>query len=187
LPDPDDAPGPVAGPLPAPEPERLPGGRLLRRRAPMPWATATSFYPGGVLVLRGTFSAVVLRRNRPAGAVWADPYGLWRAAPVAAAARAVSGPGPDENALEALEAWAPSFRRFAEARARVLADLAGGGGNASPAPGGRSGGGPGRGGERPAARWSAWRRRGRDGAAASGADITRPNSGRSRRPTPRWR
>jgi hypothetical protein len=152
LSDRDDAPGPAAGPLPGPEPERLPGERLLRRRRPLPDGTATSFHPGGVLVRRGASSAVVLQGNRPAGAVWRDPDGLWRAAPAAGAARAVSGEGLDEDAPEALEAWAPSFRRFAQARERVLADLAGGGGGpASPAPpgaGGREGGGPARGRER---------------------------------------
>jgi hypothetical protein len=125
--DPDDAPGPTSGPLPAPEPERLPGERLLRRRGPLPDGTVTSLHPSGVLVHRAAFSAVVLAGNRPVGAIWRDPAGLWRAAPVAAAALAVSGGAPDDDALEALEAWAPAFRRFADARERVLADIAGGG------------------------------------------------------------
>lgn len=147
--DPEEMPGPSAPPLPRPEPERLPGERLLRRRRGMSYGTATSFHPGGMLVHRRAFSAIVLMRNRPAGAIWMDPDGLWRAAPVGTAVLAVSGPGPDEDTLEALETWAPSFRRFAEARAQVLADLTGGG-TTSPAPPGsggeRKGGGPGRGG-----------------------------------------
>ena len=35
-----DASGPGAGPLPPREPPRLPGERLLRRRAPMPGTVA---------------------------------------------------------------------------------------------------------------------------------------------------
>jgi hypothetical protein len=140
LSDPDDAPGPASGPLPAPELDRLPGERLLRRRRPMPDGAATSFHPGGVLIHRAAFSAVVLAGNRPVGAIWRDPTGLWRAAPVAAAALAVSGEAPQDDALEALEAWAPAFRRFADARERILADIAGGGdGSTSPTPPGPEG------------------------------------------------
>ncbi len=71
----DDQPGPAAGPLPRREPSRLPGERLLRRRAPMPLAETTSVHPGGLRVRRGAFTAVVLRGNAPAGALWLDPDG----------------------------------------------------------------------------------------------------------------
>ena len=126
----DDEPGPGAGPLPPPEPPRLPGERLLHRRPPMPEAEATSPHPGGLLVRRGAWTAVVLRGNAPAGALWRDPDGRWRAAPGAWAALAVSGE-PDDEALEDMEGRAPSFRRFAEARDWLLGAL---GGDAPPAP-----------------------------------------------------
>ena len=109
-----DAPGALP-PLPPRDPPRLPGEHLLRRRAPMPYASATSPHPGGLLVRRGAFTAVLLRGNAPVGALWLDPDGLWRAALGAAAALAVSRE-PDDEALDALESRAPSFRRFAEAR-----------------------------------------------------------------------
>ena len=145
----DDTAGPATGRLALPRqgPDRLPGGRLLHRRGPgVAYGTAVSAHPGGVLVRRAAFSAVVLVGNRPAGAIWLDPDGLWRAAPTGAAALAVSGPQPDGDALEALEAWAPSFRRFGEARERVLAGLSGGDGEdatglpPSSGPGDRGGG-----------------------------------------------
>ncbi len=120
----DDEPGPGAGPLPPPEPPRLPGERLLRRRAPMPDVVATSPHPGGLLVRRGAWTAVVLRGNAPAGALWLDPAGHWRAAPGARAALAVSGE-PDGEALWGMEGRAPAFRRFAEARDWLLAALGG--------------------------------------------------------------
>ncbi len=120
----DTQPGPAAGPLPRREPSRFPGERLLRRRAPMPLAATTSVHPGGLHVHRGAFTAVVLRGNAPAGALWLDPDGGWRAAPGARAAQAVSG-NPDEEMLEALEGRAPCFRRFAEARDWLLDALGG--------------------------------------------------------------
>ena len=120
----DDQPGPAVGPLPRREPSRLPGERLLRRRAPMPAAETTSVHPGGLRVRRGAFTAVLLRGNAPAGALWLDPDGLWRAALGARAFRAVSG-NPDEEMLEALEDRAPCFRRFAEARDWLLEGLGG--------------------------------------------------------------
>ena len=121
----DDQPGPAAGPLPRREPSRLPGERLLRRRASMSAAETTSAHPGGLRVRRGAFTAVVLRDNAPAGALWPDPDGGgWRAAPGARAARAVSG-DLDEETLEALEDRAPCFRRFAEARDWLLDALGG--------------------------------------------------------------
>jgi len=126
-----DASGPGAGPLPPREPPRLPGERLLRRRAPMPGTVAASPHPGGLLVRRGAWTAVVLRGNAPAGALWRDPDGRWRAAPGAWAALAVSGE-PDDEALEDMEGRAPRFRRFAEARDWLLGAL--GGGDAPPAP-----------------------------------------------------
>jgi hypothetical protein len=95
---------------------------------------AASAHPGGLLVRRGIDTALALRGNAPAGALWRDPDGRWRAAAGAAAARAVCGEALDEDALEALEGRAPSFRRFAEARDWLLAALGGGG----------DGGGPGR-------------------------------------------
>jgi hypothetical protein len=131
----DDEPGPGAGPLPPPEPPRLPGERLLRRRPPMPEAEATSPHPGGLLVRRGVWTAVVLRGNAPAGALWRDPDGRWRAAPGAWAVLAVSG-DPDEEALEDMEGRAPRFRRFAEARDWLLAALGGGGAPPDPPPDG---------------------------------------------------
>jgi hypothetical protein len=141
----DDEPGPRAGPLPPPEPPRLPGERLLRRRAPMSGTAAASAHPGGLLVRRGLDTALALRGNAPAGALWRDPDGRWRAAPGAAAARAVCGAALDEDALEALEGRAPSFRRFAEAREWLLAALGGDQGG-----GGGGGDGPARrGGRRP--------------------------------------
>ncbi len=94
---------------------------------------AASAHPGGLLVRRGLDTALALHRNAPAGALWRDPDGRWRAAPGAAAACAVCGEQLDEDALEALEDRAPSFRRFAEARDWLLATL-----------GGSDGGGPGR-------------------------------------------
>ena len=131
----DDQPGQAAGPLPRREPSRLPGERLLRRRAPMSGTAAASAHPGGFLVRRGIDTALALRGNAPAGALWRDPDGRWRAAAGAAAARAVCGERLDEDALEALEDHAPSFRRFAEARDWLLAALDNGG---------DGGGGPGR-------------------------------------------
>ena len=124
-------PGPGPGPLPPREPPRLPGERLLRRRAPMPGTVAASPHPGGLLVRRGAWTAVVLRGNAPAGALWRDPDGRWRAAPGAWAALTVSGE-PDDEALEDMEGRAPRFRRFAEARDGLLG--ARGGGDAPPAP-----------------------------------------------------
>lgn len=139
----DDEPGPRAGPLPPPGgAPRLPGERLLRRRAPMSPTAAASAHPGGVLLCRSLDTALALRGNAPAGALWRDPDGRWRAAPGAAAARAVCGEELDEDALEALEGRAPSFRRFAEARDWLLAALGGGdgsGGNDDDGPGRRSG------------------------------------------------
>ena len=120
----DDQPGPAAGPLPRREPVRLPGERLLRRRASMSAAETTSVHPGGLLVRRGAFTAVILRDNAPAGALWLDPDGLWRAAPGARAAQAVSG-DLDEEMLEVFEGRAPCFRRFAEARDWLLDALGG--------------------------------------------------------------
>ena len=55
-----------------------------------------SVHPGGLRVRRGAFTAVVLRDNAPAGALWPDPDGGWRAAPGAWAVRAVSGNPDDE-------------------------------------------------------------------------------------------
>ncbi len=133
----DDRPGPAAGPLPRREPSRLPGEHLLRRRASMSAAETTSVHAGGLRVRRGAFTAVVLRDNAPAGALWPDPDGGWRAAPGARAAQAVSG-NPDEEVLEALEERAPCFRRFAEARDWLL-DALGGSDVPSPAPSGRTG------------------------------------------------
>jgi hypothetical protein len=130
-----DDPGPKAGPLPPREPPRLPGERLLRRRAPMPGTVAASPHPGGLLVRRGAWTAVVLRGNAPAGALWRDPDGRWRAAPGAWAVLAVSG-DPDEEALEDMEGRAPRFRRFAEARDWLLAALGGGGAPPDPPPDG---------------------------------------------------
>ena len=102
--------------------------------------TATaSAHPDGLLVRRGLDTALALRGNAPAGALWRDPDGRWRAAPGAAAAHAICGAALDEDALEALEDRAPSFRRFAKARDWLLAALGGSGGN-----GGNDGGGPGR-------------------------------------------
>jgi hypothetical protein len=98
----------------------------------MPDVVATSPHPGGLLVRRGAWTAVVLRGNAPAGALWRDPEGRWRAAPGARAVLAVSG-DPDEEVLEALEGRAPCFRRFAEARDWLLGVL-GDGGGAPPAP-----------------------------------------------------
>ena len=120
----DDQPGPAAGPLPRREPARLPGERSLRRRASMSAAETTSVHPGGLHVRRGAFTAVILRGNAPAGALWLDPDGGWRAAPGARAAQAVSG-DLDEETLEALEDRAPGFRRFAEAREWLLEALGG--------------------------------------------------------------
>ena len=120
----DDQPGPAAVPLPRCEPSRLPGERLLRRRASMSAAEATSVHPGGLCVRRGAFTAVILRDNAPAGALWLDPVGGWRATLGARAALAVSGT-LDEETLEALEDRAPCFRRFAEARDWLL-DVLGG-------------------------------------------------------------
>ena len=139
----DDEPGSRAGPLPPPEPPRLPGERLLRRRAPMSGTATASTHPGGLLVRRGTDTALALHGNAPAGALWRDPDGRWRAAPGAAAARAVCGAALDEDALEALEGRAPSFRRFAEARDWLLAAL---GGDTPPSPPPAGGSGPGGGG-----------------------------------------
>ena len=102
----------------------------------MPDAQAASPHPGGLLVRRGAFTAVVLRGNAPAGALWRDPDGRWRAAPGARAALAVSG-DPDDEALEALEGRAPRFRRFVEARDWLLG--AHGGGAPSPGPPGGTG------------------------------------------------
>jgi hypothetical protein len=120
----EDQPGPAAGQLPRREPARLPGERLLRRRASMSAAETTSVHAGGLRVRRGAFTAVILRGNAPAGALWLDPDGGWRAAPGARAARAVSGT-LDEETLEALEDRAPCFRRFAEAREWLLEGLDG--------------------------------------------------------------
>ena len=120
----DDRPGPAAGPLPRREPSRLPGERLLRRRTSMSATEATSVHPGGLRVRRGAFTAVVLCGNAPAGALWLDPDGGWRAAPGARAARVVSG-NPDDEMLDALEERAPCFRRFAEARDWLLEALGG--------------------------------------------------------------
>ena len=120
----DDQPGPAAGPLPRREPARLPGERLLRRRASMSAAETTSVHPDGLRVRRGAFTAVILRGNAPAGALWLDPDGGWRAALGARAFRAVSG-NPDEEMLEAMERRAPCFRRFAEAREWLLEALDG--------------------------------------------------------------
>ncbi len=131
----DDQPGPAAGPLPRREPARLPGERLLRRRASMSAAEATSVHPGGLRVRRGAFTAMVLRDNAPAGALWLDPGGDWRAALGARAFRAVSG-SPDEEMLEAMERRAPCFRRFAEAREWLLEAL--GGDVPSPSPSDRT-------------------------------------------------
>jgi hypothetical protein len=103
--------------------------------------TATaSAHPGGLLVRRGMDTALALRGNAPAGALWRDPDGRWRAAPGAAAARAVCGEQLDEDALEAFEGRAPSFRRFAEARDWLLAALGGGDGGGDGAGPGRRGG-----------------------------------------------
>jgi hypothetical protein len=132
----DTQPGPAAGPLPRREPSRFPGERLLRRRAPMPLAATTSVHPGGLHVHRGAFTAVVLRGNAPAGALWLDPDGLWRAAPGARAAQAVSG-DLDEEMLEVFEGRAPCFRRFAEAREWLL-DALGGSDVPSPTPSDRA-------------------------------------------------
>lgn len=120
----DTQPGPAAGPLPRREPSRFPGERLLRRRVSMSAAETTSVHAGGLHVRRGAFTAVTLRGNVPAGALWLDPDGGWRAAMGARAARAVSGT-LDEEMLEALEDRAPCFRRFAEARNWLLEALGG--------------------------------------------------------------
>jgi hypothetical protein len=93
----------------------------------MPDVVTTSPHPGGLLVRRGAFSAVVLRGNALAGALWLDPTRHWRAAPGARAALAVSG-DPDDEALWAMEGRAPAFRRFAEARDWLLGGLGDGGG-----------------------------------------------------------
>ena len=95
------------------------------------------------------------RGNAPAGALWRDPDGRWRAAPGAAAARAVCGEHLDEDALEALQGRAPSFRRFAEAGEWLLAAL--GGAEAVTARGGAAGA---------AAKWSRSRVGGTDLADA---------------------
>ena len=107
----------------------------------MSGTAAASAHPGGLLVRRGIDTALALRGNAPAGALWRDPDGRWRAAPGAAAARAVCGEQLDEDALEALEDRAPSFRRFAEAREWLLAALGGdqGGGGDAGGPGQRGG------------------------------------------------
>ncbi len=139
----DDKPGPQAGPLPRPEPPRLPGECLLRRRAPMSGTATASAHPDGLFVRRGIDTALALRGNAPAGAFWRDPDGRWRAAPGAAAASAICGEELDEDALEALEGRAPSFRRFAEARDWLLMAL---GGGAPPSPSPAGGTGPGGGG-----------------------------------------
>ncbi len=131
----DDQPGPAAGPRPRREPARLPGERLLRRRASMSAAEVTSVHPGGLRVRRGAFTAVVLCGNAPAGALWLDPDGGWRAAPGARAAQAISG-DLDEEMLEALEDRAPCFRRFAEARDWLLEAV--GGDVPSPSPSDRT-------------------------------------------------
>ena len=123
----EPAPAPVP-PLPPREPPRLPGARLLRRRAPFSDTSATTAHPGDLLVRRGVFTAVVLRGNAPLGALWLDGDGRWRAALGAWAALAVSGE-PDEAALDMLEERAPAFRRFAAARAWALDAL---GGDAAP-------------------------------------------------------
>src|SRR5919202_3073453 len=96
---------------------------------------AASAHPGGLLVRRGAWTAVALRGIAPAGALWLDPDLLWRAAPGARAALAVSGE-PDEEALEDMEERAPAFRRFAEARDWLLAALGGGDAPHPPPPGG---------------------------------------------------
>ena len=102
--------------------------------------TATaSAHPGALLVRRGMDTALALRGNAPAGALWRDPDGRWRAAPGAAAARAICGADLDEDALEALEDRAPSFRRFAEARDWLLAAVDGGDGGGPGRRGGRRG------------------------------------------------
>jgi hypothetical protein len=131
-----DPPGTVP-PLPPREPPRCPGEHLVRRRAPMPYTCATSPHPGGFLIRRGAYTAVVLRSNAPTGALWLDSDGLWRAASGAATALAVSGE-PDGEALEALERRAPSFRHFAEARDWML-DVLGGGGEVIQLAGRRAG------------------------------------------------
>ena len=120
----DTQPGPAAGPLPRREPARLPGERLLRRRALMSAAETTSDHPDGLRVRRGAFTAGILRGTAPAGALWPDTDGGWRAALGARAFRAVSG-NPDEEMLEAMERRAPCFRRFAEAREWLLEALDG--------------------------------------------------------------
>ena len=121
-------------PLPPREPPRLPGERLLRRRAPFSDTSATTTHPGDLLVRRSAFTAVLLRGNAPVGALWLDADGRWRAALGAWAALAVSGE-PDEAALDMMEQRAPVFRRFAAARAWALDAL---GGDAAPStpPGG---------------------------------------------------
>jgi hypothetical protein len=97
--------------------------------------TATA-HPGGLSVRRGAWTAVALRGNAPAGALWLDPDLRWRAALGAAAALAVSGGAADDDddALWDLEERAPAFRRFAEARDWLLAAL-GGDGAPGPSPG----------------------------------------------------
>ena len=71
----DDQPGPAVSLLPRREPLRFPGERLLRRRASMSAAEATSVHAGGLRVRRGAFTAVILRGNAPAGALWPDTDG----------------------------------------------------------------------------------------------------------------
>jgi hypothetical protein len=133
--------GPGEAALPPHPAPRLPGERLLRRRAPMPDAGTASVHPGGLSVRRGAWTAVVLRGNAPAGALWLDPDGRWRAAAGAAAALAVSGEEADDDALWALEERAPAFRRFAAARDWLLAALGGDGApGPSPGPDGPAGG-----------------------------------------------
>ena len=95
---------------------------------------AASAHPGGLLLRRGLETALALRGDAPAGALWRDPDGRWRAAPGAAAARAVCGAALDEDALEAFEGRAPSFRHFAEARDWLLAALGDGGDGGGPGP-----------------------------------------------------
>ena len=105
----------------------------------MSGTAAASAHPGGLLVRRGIDTALALRGNAPAGALWRDPEGRCRAAPGAAAACAVCGEALDEDTLEALEDRAPSFRRFAEAREWLLAALGGGDGGGPGRRGGRRG------------------------------------------------
>src|SRR4051794_24966004 len=93
----------------------------------MSGTTTASIYVGGLLVRRGIDTAVALRGNAPAGVLWRDPDGRWRAAPGAAAALTICSKEFNEDALEPLEDRAPSFRRFAEARDWLLAALGAGG------------------------------------------------------------